>query len=101
MITYISIGNSDDKLSQSRWAGYFGQVAIIIHRAASVANGAVRGQWVSETASAWQNACWCVELNADSAEHLKMRLADVASDYGQESIAWAEAPVTEFLKSGA
>lgn len=99
MIVYISIGNSDDKLTQWHWAAYFSDVAVAIRRAAAA--GAVHGQWASEPASAWQNACWCVELNTDSAELLKLRLAEIAENFRQDSIAWAVAPKTEFIGPGA
>jgi hypothetical protein len=92
---YISIGNSDDKLTQSDWAAYYSNTAVAIQRAATT----LHGQWVSEPASAWQNACWCVEINKDSAELLKLRLAEIAHDYRQESVAWAVAE-TEFITTG-
>lgn len=97
MITvYISIGNSDDKLTQSRWHQYFVETGFRIRRAAEAGKGKVHGQWVSEPASAWQNACWCAELHPDSAELLKLSLAHLAADFEQDSIAWAVAS-TEFI----
>jgi hypothetical protein len=95
--TYITIGNSDDKLTQREWATYFSAVAVAIQRASQAAGGIVHGQWVSEPASAWQNACWCVSINADSAGLLKLRLSEIAAGFRQDSIAWAEAPKVEFL----
>jgi hypothetical protein len=94
---YVTIGNSDDKLTQQEWAAYFSAVAVAVQRAAQAAKGAVHGQWVSEPASAWQNACWCIEINPDSAALLKLRLSEIASTFRQDSIAWAEAPSVEFL----
>lgn len=101
MITYITIGNSDDKLTQQEWAAYFSAVAVAIQRATAAAGGTVHGQWASEPASAWQNACWCIDIGTDSAELLKWRLAEIAGDFRQESIAWAEARKTEFIRPGA
>jgi hypothetical protein len=98
MITvYISIGNSDDKLTQLRWHQFFTETAFRLRRASEAGGGAIHGQWESEPASAWQNACWCVALHPDSAELLKLSLAELAKDFGQDSIAWAEAPKTEFI----
>jgi hypothetical protein len=97
---YISIGNSDDKLTQAEWHRFYVTVARAIRRATgSVEAPTVHGQWVSEPASAWQNACWCIEppALAASVELLKLRLAEIAAEFGQDSIAWAEAPVTEFI----
>jgi hypothetical protein len=93
---YISIGNSDDKLSQAHWAAFAGSAQGAIRRAAMT----VHGEWASLPWSSYQNACWCIEVTADSAEHLKMTLAHLAADYRQDSIAWAECPTTEFLGSG-
>lgn len=91
---YISIGNSDDKLTQQQWASFYRHVNLAIRDAAS----AVHGQWVSEPAAAWQNACWCVEIpDNGSIGMLRGRLAAEAAAYLQDSIAWAEVPVTEFL----
>jgi len=57
----------------------------------------VHGQWASEPASAWQNACWCVEMNEAGAEELRWLLQGVAKVFRQDSIAWAEVKDTEFL----
>ncbi len=99
---YVSIGNSDDKLSQSAWSGFHEEVEEVIQRAAS----AVHGSWVSPSTSQWQNACWCFEVTADpdldicKRRWLRNRLENLAKAYGQDSIAWAETPKTEFLCAG-
>ncbi len=98
-VVYISIGNSDDKLTQAEWHRFYTSASIAIHRAAAAPGAQVHGQWVSEPASAWQNACWALQVppNSASVEHLKMRLAEIAADFRQDSIAWAVAPQTEFI----
>jgi hypothetical protein len=97
MIVYISIGNSDDKLLQREWAAYAGGVLGAVRQAE--ANGATtHGSWTSLPFSAFQNACWCVEIRPEDAEALKAELRDLADIYRQDSVAWAEAPVTEFLR---
>lgn len=93
MIVYISIGNSDDKLSQERWAAFVQDV----HDAVNDWSAAIHGAWHSEARSPYQNACWCAEFVGADAEPLKVTLASYARDYGQDSIAWAVAPSTEFL----
>lgn len=93
MITaYVSIGNSDDKLSQAEWAAFHARV----HDQVSYYAGQVHGAWVSGSASAYQNACWCVEVDESAVPSLKSNLARLARMYRQESIAWATAR-TEFL----
>lgn len=93
---YISIGNSDDKLSQSVWATFYRDVDEQIRQYASKVHGA----WVSLPNSPWQNACWCVEFDSRNLKRaMKDRLIDFAAKYNQDSIAWAEAK-TEFLRGG-
>lgn len=95
MITvYISIGNSDDKLSQADWSLFAANVRHLL-KSHSVA---MHGEWYSLPDAQFQNACWCIEVrDRDQAELLKMGLGQWAQSYRQDSIAWAEAPRTEFI----
>lgn len=93
MIAYVGIGNSDDKLSQALWALFVSQTSMKLRD-----YGRVYGQWLSEPASAWQNACWCVEFVDDEVEDAKTALGRLAAGFTQDSIAWAEVKETEFLK---
>jgi hypothetical protein len=89
---YISIGNSDDKLTQAQWSKF----ALAI--AAEVASiGSLHGAWTSHPLNPYQNACWCVEFASDGeAEGAKAIAAEVGREYQQDSIAWAVAE-TEFI----
>lgn len=94
MIVYISIGNSDDKLTQVEWAAFW----IETGRALYVKGAYFHGVWTSETNSEYQNACWCVEFS--DAEYMLLAIHDLkrlAGKYRQNSIAWAEVPETVFL----
>ena len=92
-VVYVSIANSHDELSQQEWALFFSQTAVLLQRHAKV-----HGQWASEPASAWQNACWCIEVaNSDKAEFIQAELAGLADQFRQDSIAWAEVKTTAFL----
>lgn len=88
---YVTIGNSDDKLSQADWCAFHSATDQLIRRAAHWVHGA----WVSPSTNPWQNACWCVEI--DETDWLRGQLANLAKAYQQDSIAWAEAPAVEFL----
>lgn len=94
MTVYVSIGNSDDKLTQREWSYFVNAV----HHAVSdfVAPGKLHGAWFSVPASPWQNAVWCFEV--DRPDELKGQLSEIAGRFGQESIAWAVA-TTEFIKA--
>lgn len=94
MIVYVSIGNSDDKLTQADWSDFYRAVDEYLRRFI------IHGAWQSVTSARWQNACWCLEL-PDNAPigigWIKDHLRDLAIKYRQDSIAWAEVKDTEFL----
>jgi hypothetical protein len=90
---YVSIGNSDDKLTQQRWNQFWART----HRAVFAYAAQVHGDWISAGSSPWQNACWCFEIPGPAARTLKFELGRIAAEFGQDSVAWAEAR-TEFLE---
>ena len=99
MIVYISIGNSDDRLTQKQWSDFVLEVSAEV-----TSLGHVHGAWFSTPAVPWQNACWCVEFTGPDSQaeanvvaEAKKVTAELAAEYKQDSIAWAVAPVTEFI----
>jgi hypothetical protein len=96
---YITIGNSDDKLSQVEWYKFAADVDRAFNDAVKFEGARAHGRWYSLPNEPWQNACWCAEWD-DGLDHIvrlfKHRLAGLARDYRQDSIAWAEA-TTEFI----
>lgn len=96
-IYYVTIGNSDDKLTQRRWSAYCHSVDLVVRRAANV----VHGYWLSETSTQWQNACWCIDVyQARVVPELKDELTDIAAVYEQDAIAWVKAASLEYLRPG-
>lgn len=92
MIVYLSIGNSDDKLTQREWCSY---VVEIMSRVAAV--GHLHGQWSSNPVGPYQNACWCVEFSTDAEVAEAREVAtEIRKKYRQDSVAWAVAE-TEFI----
>lgn len=93
VIVYISIGNSDDELTQAEWSQY---AVEIITRVVSI--GATHGAWYSLPNTPYQNACWCVEFGsaADLTEGREVA-TEVRKKWRQDSIAWAEVPETQFI----
>jgi hypothetical protein len=89
---YVSIGNSDDKLTQSQWAIFRSAVNVLIRMHASQIHGA----WASISHDAWQNACWAFDVDPAITEYMKGELARLAAQFDQDSIAWAVAE-TEFI----
>jgi len=90
---YVSIGNSDDKLTQREWSTLCQVVENRVRARARV----MHGVWYSLPNQPWQNACWCFEIQPDRVAELKSGLARACTDFGQDSIAWAVAS-TEFIR---
>jgi hypothetical protein len=95
--TYVTIGNSDDKLPQREWANFYAAVDAVI-RAEAVT---VHGAWMSNPIDPWQNACWCVEIPTDYLAKVEEELSALAYRYRQESIAIAGAEVQFIEPMGA
>lgn len=87
----VAIGNSDDKLTQAEWADYCTDVRGALWGVAVE----VFGEFASASTSRFQNACYLVRAELD--DELRARLAELARDYGQESIAVAVGE-TEFVR---
>ena len=93
VIVYVSIGNSDDKLSQEEWAEFTRRIANEVAMFAKT----VHGQWYSLPNSRWQNACWCLEFTDPGIMREAREALTVArEDFRQDSVAWAVAE-TEFI----
>lgn len=89
---YVSIGNSDDKLSQVRWGEYVTEMVECVREQAS----AVYGEWYSLPHSSWQNACIAVEVPEQNVKILRKYLTLVRESFNQDSVAFAVAE-TEFI----
>ena len=90
MIVYISIGNSDDKLTQAEWSAFVKDV----DAAVKMYSTSQHGKWMSLPNAPWQNACWCVEVSEGATLFLKDALSTLAAAYRQDSIAYAVADTT-------
>ena len=85
MNVYISIGNSDNRLTQQEWVDY----VAIVQRTILPAADRVHGNWRSLPDEPFQNACWLIEIKPRTARSTKRDLAEIAHRYRQTSIAWA------------
>ena len=84
---YIGIGNSDDKLSQAEWSDFVRDAL----EACQVA-GTINGAWFSEPTARYQNGCFCIRQPKPAKEKwLRAQLANIALEYEQDAISWAEA----------
>lgn len=85
---YITIGNSDDKLSQSQWADYQCKLLEIVDEFQKQ----IHGIWYSAPRSPYQNMCVCVEV--DDTDGLVKALRGLCRDFNQDSIALYHGSVT-------
>lgn len=97
VLVYVTIGNSDNRLTQSEWAFFVGSVRAAIRRYAWT----MHGEWFSEPSSSRQNACWGFQVFIDDSSRLSLKadLRREAKVWNQHEIAWAEAEVEMLLPS--
>lgn len=94
LTVYVSIGNSDNKLTRAEWAEFYRLTAELLAPATGFTT-AIHGAWHSLPAQPWENACWCVEIQRPSAiEAVQVGLQALADKYRQDWIAWAVAATT-------
>lgn len=77
----ISIGNSDNKLTQMEWSAFVSDLDKIIQKYEATRHffgGSV-------TWAAWQNVMWCCELPTDSVDEIKRAISLVRIHYRQDA----------------
>lgn len=94
MLAYVSIGNSDNKLTHDEWAQFYALTDELVRTTVTTR---IYGAWHSLPAQPWVNACWAIDVPDEHVVALKSALRHLAKKFRQDSIAWAEAPHTEFL----
>jgi hypothetical protein len=76
----VSIGNSDDKLSQIEWSKFVTEVHILISQF-----GSIHFFGGSPNYEMWQNAAWLIDIGDEFVEKLKPQLSAIREKYKQES----------------
>lgn len=83
---YISIGNSDDELTQRRWAEFAWNVHSELE-----GRGQLVGEWASDPVGEFQNACWCIAFpDGQVADLVRALIACVARQFAKK-VVWAVA----------
>ena len=95
MQVYVSIGNSDGKLSAGEWAAYWTATHALVRRRAS----RIYGVWHSLPATPYVNACWSFEVPVEAEAGLQEELRMLCREFRQDSVAWGAAETT-FLTPG-
>lgn len=80
MYLTVSIGNSDDRLTQKEWKNFVFELDAFIKARATVHFFGGASNWES-----WQNVCWLVEIEEDKVENLKTVITNTRSRYKQDS----------------
>lgn len=96
MNVYVSIGNSDDKLTQAEWAEFIEETRDLLLSEAK----ACHGEWYSLPTAPWQNANWVIEVGGSQVvNRLRKRLYAHAVRFRQDSIALTVG-LTRFIGPG-
>jgi hypothetical protein len=78
---YVSIGNSDDKLTQREWHDFIKEIDYTL----GFFSERCHGNWFSNPVSAFQNACWCVEVPETKEHDLKSTISRAHSQRSDTS----------------
>lgn len=104
LTVFVSIGNTDNRLTQQQWACFYERCDYAVTGVIERHDSALYGRWVSPSTDPQQNACWAFSEPQEDVwhgeggvrEHLREWLAEIAAEYGQDSVAWTEGRA-EFL----
>lgn len=80
---FVSIGNSDDKLTQKEWAKFCARTREAVNTYAAT----YLGEWYSKPGEQWQNMCVAADIDRNSMDHLFAELEILRVAYRQDSIA--------------
>lgn len=90
---YVTIGNSDDKLSQKEWAWFINDIRNEI----KCWGGEVFGEWFSKPDSAYQNACFGAAFDHDKVGGYRASIRQVREVHRQDSVAFAVVDYTQLI----
>lgn len=96
ILVYVSIGNSDDKLSQQQWSQFCLRLSTEVRQLVDD----VFGEWYSAPDAPYQNMCMGFMVAMHRVESMKAALERMRVEFGQDSIVWAPA-VPMFLAGRA
>jgi hypothetical protein len=88
----IQIGNSDDKLSQARWAEYVAGM----RRLVLLYCGTIHFFGAPSNYEMWQNAAWVFTCPDQNISSVKAKVARLRAEFHQDSVAWTEGE-TQFI----
>lgn len=94
MYVVVTIGNSDNKLTQGEWSRLVYEVgsSIMFYQKQR------HGEFFSPPASKYQNACWLFEVKKP-VDEFQEELMRIAQYFKQDSIFWMQSETPLFLRS--
>jgi hypothetical protein len=92
---FVSIGNSDDKLTQKEWAQFCTDLNATVRGLTT----RVLGEWYSKPGEQWQNMCVASDLDPGALQALLVALEAMRKVYRQDSI--AVLPGTTYFVDGS
>lgn len=94
----VTIGNSDNKLTQQEWSAFCLEVRVAVESYATK----VHFQGWSQPDARWQNMCTTFDIDERiNLDMVRRRLARLASHYSQEAIAFTSMNVEDVEMIGA
>lgn len=80
---FVSIGNSDDKLTQREWFEFCNEtIYVVTHYAIKYL-----GEWYSTPRAPWQNMCVAIDMDPMRVDEMAKQLDSLRVQYKQDSIA--------------
>lgn len=94
---YVTIGNSDNKLSQQEWSAFCEETDKLLRKWASD----VHAECYSLPPAPYQNAIWSFEIITSATMACCNEMAHLAGVYGQDGFAWAETDEATVIPSNS
>jgi hypothetical protein len=86
LLVYVSVSNTDQKLTLVQWSDMVAEVELEIERVAS----SLFLNWFSLPNGERQGAVWAFKMPSGHREGLRARLDWLRRKYGQDEMTWAE-----------
>jgi hypothetical protein len=89
----IQIGNTDNKLTQQEWAKFVNEIHdSVVRWGNEIHFSAPSVGWAD-----WQNAAWIFTCDTSNIRYLRADVTDVRKKYRQDSVAWLQVSIPEFI----
>jgi len=95
-VVYITVTNSGDKLTQTRWADVLSDIVVL-----GLEAGKYLGEWYSSPLDSSQSACFAVSgVKPSRIPWLQDNLQEIATRYELDGIGWSETAMSFLRRAG-